>query len=385
MAFFHKIRTALPVLLALLFSASVGAEELQYNMREGVTEISQGVYDLHMLVTWICVGIGVVVFGAMFYAMFAHRRSKNPEPAKFSHNTLVEVVWTAIPFLILVVLAVPAVRLLVAMEDTSESEVTVQITGYQWKWHYKYLDQDIEFFSNLATPRSEIEHYEGEGKPSDPNYLLDVDNRVVLPVGKKIRFLITADDVLHAWWIPDFAVKKDAIPGFINEAWTKVDEPGIYRGQCAELCGKDHGFMPIVVEVVSEEDFDAWIQSKYDEQAEAERLAAEAASKSWSKEDLMSQGEQAYNTYCAACHKVDGTGTPPVFPGMIDSPITTGPVEAHISIVVNGKAGTAMQAFGAQLTDAELAAIITYERNAWGIDTGDLVQPADIAAFKAGN
>ena len=225
------------------------------NMPVGVTDISREVYDLHMIALWLCVVIAVLVFSVMFYSMFAHRKSKGVTPATFHESTTVEAVWTIIPFIILVALAVPATKTLIAMEDTSNYDLTVKITGYQWLWHYEYIDEGVEFYSVLSTPRTEINNL----APKDENYLLEVDNQLVLPVGKKVRFLITANDVLHAWWVPDLAVKKDAIPGFINEAWTNINEPGIYRGQCAELCGRDHGFMPIVVRAVEADEFDQWL------------------------------------------------------------------------------------------------------------------------------
>ena len=225
------------------------------NMPVGVTDISKDVYDMHMIALWLCVVIAVLVFGAMIYSMFAHRKSRGVTPASFHESTTVEAVWTTIPFLILIALAIPATTTLVAMEDTSEYDLTVKITGYQWLWHYEYLDEGVEFYSVLSTPRSQINGTEEKTE----NYLLEVDNELVLPVGKRVRFLITANDVNHAWWVPDLAVKKDAIPGFINEAWTKINTAGVYRGQCAELCGRDHGFMPVVVRAVEEAEFDQFL------------------------------------------------------------------------------------------------------------------------------
>ena len=271
------------------------------------------------------------------------------------------------------------------MEDTSESEMSVQITGSQWKWHYKYLDHDIEFFSNLSTPREQFENFKESGADNNPNYLLEVDNELVIPVGTKVRFLLTASDVIHSWWVPDLAVKKDAIPGFINETWTNVLTPGVYRGQCTELCGKDHGFMPVVVRALSKPDFEQWVSDKNAERIAAEKAAEAAAAQSWDLDKLMALGKTTYDAKCAACHQVSGLGLPPTFPALKDSPIALGAIDAHIEIVVDGKQGTSMAGYGSQLTDAELAAVITYERNAWGNNTGDLVQPADIQAYKAGN
>ena len=344
------------------------------NMTPGVTEVSRTVFDLHMTIFWICVVIGVLVFGVMFWSMLMHRRSTGQKPAHFHENTRVEILWTVIPLLILIGMAVPATRTLIHIYDTSEPELDIQVTGYQWKWHYKYLGQDVEFFSNLATPRAQIDNRAPKGE----HYLLEVDEPLVIPVGTKVRFLITAADVIHSWAVPALAVKKDAIPGFVNESWTRIDEPGIYRGQCTELCGKDHGFMPVVVEVKSKEDFAVWLA----ERKEQALALKELTSKDWTMEELMVRGEKAYQTACAACHMAGGEGLPPMFPALKGSPIAVGPVAEHIDIVVNGKPGTAMAAFGKQLSEVDLAAIITYERNAWGNNVGDMVTPKDVLTFK---
>ncbi|MBQ55230.1 MULTISPECIES: cytochrome c oxidase subunit II [Pseudomonas] len=344
------------------------------NMTPGATEVSRSVFDLHMTIFWICVVIGVVVFGAMIWSMIIHRRSTGQEPAHFHESTTVEILWTVVPLLILVVMAVPATKTLINIYDSSESDLDIQVTGYQWKWHYKYLGQDVEFFSNLTTPQAQINNQEAKGE----NYLREVDNPLVIPVDAKVRFLITSADVIHAWWVPAMAVKKDAIPGFINESWTRMDTPGIYRGQCAELCGKDHGFMPIVVEVKSKPDFEAWL-AKRKEEALAEK---ELTSKEWTLEELSARGEKAYATNCASCHQANGEGLPPMFPALKGSSVATGPAEEHIHTVVEGRPGTAMAAFGKQLSEVDIAAIITYERNAWGNKVGDMVTPKDILDFK---
>ncbi|MFQ3194358.1 MAG: cytochrome c oxidase subunit 2 [Colwellia sp.] len=364
--------------LGSVLSSSAWAD-MQLNLTKGVTEVSRDVYDLHMLAMYICVAIGVVVFGAMFWSMVFHRKSKGAKSADFHESTKVEILWTAIPIVILIAMAVPATKTLIDMENNADSDVTIQITGSQWKWHYKYFDQDIEFYSVLSTPREQYENQQGSTAVKGENYLLEVDKHLVIPINKKVRFLITSDDVIHAWWVPAFAVKQDANPGFINEAWTKVDKPGIYRGQCAELCGKDHGFMPIVVEVKTEADYALWL----DEQREinAQAAAAEKASltASASMDELMTLGETTYVAYCAACHQVSGVGLPPAFPALKGSAVaTTGSIAKHIDIVLNGKAGTGMQAYGKQLSMKQIAAVVTYERNAWGNNTGDTVQAADV-------
>ena len=361
--------------LAALLPLGAAHAAWELNMPRGVTLISREAYDQHMLMLWWCVGIGVVVFGAMFYSMIRHRRAAGHAAAHFHHNTLAEIVWTIIPVLILVLMAIPATRALIVMEDTSEADMTLKVTGHQWKWRYEYLEDEVDFFSSLA-PESREAIY------ADPfsreHYLLEVDNEVVLPVGRKVRILLTADDVIHAWWVPALGMKKDAIPGFINELWTRIDEPGVYRGQCAELCGKDHGYMPIVVRAVPGEEYAAWVGKKH-----AERVkAAQAALRDWSMEDLMARGEEIYLTACAACHQQDGRGTPPTFPAITGSPVATGPLDAHLDRVMNGKPGTAMAAFAGQLDDSDLAAVITFQRNALGNAVGDVVQPAAIRAAR---
>ena len=344
------------------------------NLREGVTDISQKVFDLHMLIFWICVIACVLVFAVLIYSIFTHRKSKGAVPATFHESTTVEIIWTTIPFLVLVAMAVPATTTLLALEDTRDADMSIQITGYQWKWKYDYLDEGISFFSVLTTPRDQIE---GDA-PKDDNYLLEVDNPIVVPINKKIRFLITSNDVIHSWWVPDLGWKQDAVPGFINDAWTELTEPGTYRGKCAELCGKDHGFMPIVLIAKTDEDYAAWVA----EQKSAAEAAAGDATRKLTMDELMAKGEAAYNANCAACHQANGAGIPGVFPPIAGGAISTGDVAGHIDIVVNGKAGTAMQAFGEQLNAVDLAAIITYERNAFGNNSGDMVQPADVAAAK---
>ncbi|WP_231591859.1 cytochrome c oxidase subunit II [Cellvibrio sp. pealriver] len=363
-------------LILLLLPVSASAQDSKYNMTRGATDISQQVYDLHMIIFYICCVIAAIVFSLMFWSIIHHRKSKGATPAQFHGSLKVEILWTAIPVVILVVMAIPASKTLIAMEDASKADLTVLVTGSQWKWHYKYMEYPIEFYSLLATPRDQIENQAEKTEL----YLRDVDKPLVLPTGKKIRFLVTADDVIHSWWVPAFAIKKDANPGFINETWTKVDKPGIYRGQCAELCGKDHGFMPIVVDVRTPEDFERWTQEQIEIQAQALAAEKEAAAKTQGLDELMALGQKVYETHCAMCHQVSGDGLPGAIPALKGSKMVTQDIPAHIHIVVYGKPATAMQAFGKQLSASELAAVITYERNAWGNNTGESVQVADVAA-----
>ncbi len=351
-------------------------ERWQYNMPEGVTSVSQDIHSLHMEMFWWCVWIGVVVFGVMFFSMIFHRKSRGVKPAHFHESTLLEIVWTVIPIVILVIMAWPATTTLIKLYDTSDADMDVIITGYQWRWKYDYVGEDLSFFSNLSTPQEQILGL----APKGPHYLLEVDEPLVVPVNKKIRFLITANDVIHAWWVPALGVKKDAIPGFIKESWTRINEPGIYRGQCAELCGKDHGFMPIVVEAVSEEDYRAWLGNK---KAEAEAIR-ELTSKTFTFDELYARGEEVYLRSCAACHQASGEGIPGVFASLKGVGVSVGAINEHIDVVVNGVRGTAMQAFGEQLSEVDLAAVVTYERNAWGNNMGDMAQPIDIYNHKQG-
>ncbi|KAB0291919.1 cytochrome c oxidase subunit II [Vibrio fortis] len=363
--------------MSLLVAPLVQATS-EYNMTQGVTEISGKVYELHMLIFYICCAIAFVVFGVMFYSILRHRKSKGAVAAHFHESTKVEIIWTIIPIIILIAMAIPATKTLIAMEDTSQSDLTVKITGSQWKWHYSYFGEDVEYFSLLATSDKEIEGIEAKGA----HYLLEVDKPLVLPINRKVRFLMTSDDVIHSWWVPAFAVKKDTIPGFINEAWTKIDEPGVYRGQCAELCGRAHGFMPIVVQAMEEEDFDVWLADQKALAIAEAQAAKEALDASLSLEELNTIGEQVYASRCAVCHQANGEGIPGAFPAIKGSPVALGNVSEHIDVIVYGRSGTAMQAFDNQLTEKEIAAVITYQRNAWGNDTGDVIQASDINAYK---
>jgi len=368
------------VALSLLLSSSWVHADWTVNMREGVTAISREVHSLHMTIFWVCVIIGVLVFGVMILSMLMHRKSLGVKPADFHHSTKLEILWTIIPVIILVAMAVPSTRVLSEMYDPSEADIDIEVRGLQWKWQYTYLNDDpekeVKFISSLLTPSEEI--YNQARKRE--HYLLDVDNELVIPINKKIRFLITSQDVIHAWWVPDFAVKKDAVPGFIHESWAIVEKPGIYRGQCAELCGKDHGFMPVVVRAVEQAEYEEWLAAKQEEA----KLVFETVGKQWTQDELMEKGEEVYGRVCAVCHQPNGQGLPPAFPSLVGQGISIGPIENHVDIVMHGKAGTAMQAFSSQLNAAEIAAVITYERNSWGNDQGDSIQPKEIHAMLNG-
>ena len=365
-----------PVLLFMSVSAmAAGGEASSLNMTPGVTELGREVYDLHMIILWICVAIGVAVFGVMFYSIIFHRKSRGVIPAKFHESTTVEIAWTVVPFFILIAMAVPATTTLLTLYDTDDSELDILITGYQWKWKYEYLNEEgenVSFFSNLRTPQAEIYNDEAKGE----YYLLEVDEPLVLPVDTKVRFLVTANDVIHSWWVPALAVKRDAIPGFINETWARPTEQGIYRGQCSELCGKSHGFMPIVVNVVSKEEYGEWIAAKQTEATEVKQLT----SQDFTLDELMVRGESVYDTSCLACHGANGEGG--VGNAIAGSSVATGDINAHLEIGINGVPGTSMQAFGGQLSDVDMAAVITYQRNAFGNNMGDSLQPVDVYNYK---
>ncbi|SVC25340.1 uncharacterized protein METZ01_LOCUS278194, partial [marine metagenome] len=347
------------------------------NLTEGVTPTSKMVYDLHMIILYIVTAIGVVVFGVMCWSIYHHRKSKGAVAEQFHHSTAAEIAWTVIPILILVLMAIPATKALVFMEQTGDAEMTLKVTGLQWKWKYDYLDEDISFISTLAQDSNDARQI---GSGIDPNtvenYLLDVDNYVVLPIKTKIRILTTAADVIHGWWVPDLGWKRDAIPGFINDNWTYIEEPGIYRGNCAELCGRDHGFMPIVVNAVSKEEYVAWV----DEQKAEQSAAAAGADREWTKEELLEKGAEVYAANCVACHMAEGQGLEGLFPALKGSAIVNGPASEMIMQVLNGK--NMMPAFKDLLNDVDIAAAITHERNSWGNTAADTVQPSDIKAAR---
>ncbi|MFN3983899.1 MAG: cytochrome c oxidase subunit II [Rhodocyclaceae bacterium] len=363
----------------LLFPTGAAIAQSRYNFQEPVTGIAQQLYDLHVLMLVICLIIFIGVFGVMFWAIFKHRKSRGAVAANFHENTTVEVVWTIVPVFILVGMAWPATKTILEMRDTSDPDITVKATGYQWKWGYDYLQgegEGIAFMSNLSTPRAQIEGREAKGE----HYLLEVDNPLVVPVGKKVRVLLTANDVIHSWWVPAFGVKQDAIPGFIRDTWFRAEQEGIYRGSCAELCGKDHGFMPIEVHVVSADDYSAWVTG----QLALTALRQEEDASEWTLAELMDRGGRVFATNCAACHQPDGKGLPPVFPALDGSLLVQNERDDMLKMIIHGKEGTAMAAFGAQLSDSDLAAVATYIRNSWSNSAGEPVQPADVAAARGG-
>ena len=358
----------------LLFAhcALAAGDPWRMNMHEGVTPISKDMYFLHMVAIAVCAGIGLVVFGVMFYALFHHRKSRGYKAASFHENIHIEIAWTMIPFIILIALAIPATRILMRMDDSSDADVTIKIVGYQWKWQYTYLDEGISFFSSLSTPFAQIHNKQKK----NPNYLLEVDHPLVIPVNKKVRFVVTSNDVVHSWWVPELGIKRDAIPGFIHEAWARIEKPGTYRGQCTELCGVYHGFMPIVVNAVSSEDYAKWVQQQ-------QNLPQVTASNTMTREALMTLGKEKYEAICSACHQPDGRGIPPLYPALRGSSIAVGhPSARHIELVLYGVAGSAMQSYKDQLSDEEIAAIITYERNAWENNTEDEIQPEDVQRIR---
>ena len=371
-------KSAFAALLMLsLYPSKVLSDWDALNMREGVTQVSRDVFELHMLIFYICVAIGAVVFSVMFYSLFRYTKKRNPNPSTFHESTKLEVAWTIVPFLILIAMAVPASKTLTEIYDDEEGEINIQVVGYQWKWEYKYLEDDINFFSNLSTDQDEIYNLVPKGE----NYLLEVDEPLIIPVDTRVRFLITANDVIHSWWVPDFAIKQDAIPGFINTAWTRAEETGIYRGNCTELCGKNHGFMPVVVKVVEKDEYNEWVLAKKEE---AIKLA-ELTEKEWSLGELTERGEGVYQKNCVACHQMNGEGLPPIFPALAGSDIVMFDKDRNVEILMEGVQGAAMQSFANQLSEVDMAAVITYTRQAWGnAENGDgvYVVPSDIVEYK---
>ena len=357
MAYIKKVFAKLVFAAPILFSPLAFTEKSDYNMPVGVTDVSESIFELHMIIFWICVVIGVIVFSIMFWSLWKYRKSKGAVAADFDDNFWLEIGWTVAATLVLVWMAVPSTQVMVEAYDDAEGEINILITGHQWKWHYEYLEDEVGFFSNLSTSQEQID---GD-VPKGEFYLREVDEPLVIPTNTRVRFLITGNDVIHSWWVPDFAVKQDAIPGFINTAWTNVPEPGIFRGACTELCGIKHAFMPVVVRAVEREEFDAFIAEKV-ALAEEERLLT---SKVWTKEELMARGESFYSVNCAACHQANGQGIPPVFPALAGSQIALNDSSRHIEILMEGVQGSAMAAFGDSYSEVDIASVITYTRQAW--------------------
>ena len=365
--------------LAQITNMEGGPRVNQLNLHPGVTPIAQDIAWLHWMMLIICTIIFIGVFGVMFYSIIRHRKSKGAIAARFHEHLGVEVAWTIIPFLIVIGMALPATKTVVAMKDTSSADLTVKVTGYQWKWGYEYLDgpaTGVKYLSNLSTPRAQIEGRE----PIGPNYLMEVDKPLVVPVHKKVRIMLTAEDVIHSWMVPEFGVKQDAIPGFLRDTWFRAEKVGTYRGQCAELCGKDHAYMPIVVQVMEQEDYDQWAK----EQNDLLTAQADDPNKEWTKDELNERGKQIFAQNCVACHQANGKGMPDTFPALDgDTKFVLAPKKGQIDTVLNGHPGTAMAAFRNQLTDVQIAAVITYTRNAWG-NAGKgpdpVVMPADVKA-----
>ena len=367
-----RIVAALAGLAALAVSGA--SQAIDWYFQAPASPIARDIDEVHQYVMWLIIVIFVGVFAFMFYAVWAHRRSKGHAAEQFHENTTVELLWTVIPAIILVIIAWPVTKVVIAQKDTSNPDITIKATGYQWRWGYEYLrgeGEGISFVSMLSTPREEIEGLQ----PKDANYLLEVDHDLVVPVGKKIRIITTAADVIHSWWVPAFGVKQDAIPGFLRDTWFRADRTGTFRGQCAELCGKEHGFMPIVVKVVSQDDYTKWVA----QQKTAQSAQAEDVNKQWQPQELIARGEKVYTANCVACHQANGKGNPPAFPPLAGSKTVDGPKEGHIDTVLNGRPGTAMAAWGKTLSDTDIAAVISYERNSWGNKSG-IVQPAEVKA-----
>ncbi|HEY3327079.1 MAG TPA: cytochrome c oxidase subunit II [Novimethylophilus sp.] len=380
----------------IIFFASATHAEYQLNLQTPATPIAHEIYQLHNLILLVCLFIFIVVFGVMFYALYKHRKAVGHQAVQFHENTRLEIIWTIIPFFILIGMAYPTTKTIFAMRNAGHPDISIKVTGHQWMWEYEYISEGVRYLSSSSTPRDQIDNKADKGE----HYLLEVDHPMVVPTGKKVRVLLTSTDVIHSWWLPQFGVKQDAIPGFIHEAWFQVEKPGTYRGQCAELCGVGHGFMPIVVEAMAPEEYSAWLARQKASTAEQ----AAASSRTFTLDELKAQGEKAFMANCAVCHQATGQGTAGVFPPLIDGapfsagknmtdPLTErgfwkadkivlGPKNRHLDIVMHGIPGTPMPGFSGQLSDVDIAAVISYERNSWGNHTGDVIQPAEVSALR---
>jgi cytochrome c oxidase subunit II len=366
-----RTRTVAAVAGVAGLAVSGAAHAVAWYFQSPASQMARDIDWLHQMIMWLILVIFVGVFGTMFYSCYAHRKSRGHKAAQFHENTAVEILWTVIPAIILVVIAWPVTKVVIAQKDTSAADVTVKVTGYQWKWGYDYLQgegEGISFLSALATPREQIQGLAPKGQ----NYLLEVDNEMVVPVGKKIRVLTTAADVIHAWWIPAFGAKQDAIPGFLRDTWFRAEKLGTYRGQCTELCGREHAFMPIVVRVVTAEEYTKWVADQKQKLAKA----AEDDTRTFTMQELLQRGEKVYAANCVACHQATGRGAPPAFPPLAGSKRVLGAEEQAIDVVLHGVPNTAMQSFK-QLTNADIAAVVTFARNSWGNKASE-VQPAEV-------
>jgi len=384
------LRNAALAAAALVLGATANAG-YDVDILPPASPIARQIYDLHWAILWVCVGIFVVVFGAMFYSVFKHRKAAGAKAAQFHENTTVEVIWTVIPFLILIGMAYPATKTVLEMKDASSPDLTIKVTAYQWAWEYDYLQDGVKFNSLLSTPRAQIEEWEKKGEKKNADYLLEVNNPMVVPVGKKVRLLVTANDVIHGWYVPQLGINQYGIPGFVKDTWFKADKAGTYRGQCSQICGKEHGYMPIVVVAKAPEEYAAWVKEQKAKMPAAEApqqvaaapaAPAEDPNKKWTADELKAAGEKLYAANCVACHQATGKGMPPAFPPLDGSKVANGPKAAQIALVLNGKQGTAMASF-ARLSDAELAAVITYTRSSWGNKAGE-VQPSEVKAARKG-
>ena len=375
----------LMVLLCLMSLPTLASYDV--NIPQPASPIAQQIYGLHMYILWVCATIFVVVFGLMFYSIFKFRKSNGAKPdVNFHESTLIEIIWTIIPFIILIAMAVPATKTILEMKDTSSPDLTIKVTGFQWGWRYDYSADDFGFYSNLTTPWSQIgQPGTGPTEKQGDDYLLEVDNPLVVPVGKRVRLLVTSNDVIHGWYVPQLGINQYGIPGFIKDVWFKADMVGTFKGQCSQICGKLHGYMPIAVVVKSEADYAKWVaesKTKWSTKsltpaATVTAAPAEDENKVFSLAEAREKGEKIYAANCVACHQPNGKGMPPAFPSLAGSQVVLGPSAQQINILLNGRAGTAMQSF-AQLSNSDLAAVITFTKNSFGNSVGTVIQPADI-------
>jgi cytochrome c oxidase subunit 2 len=349
----------------------------QLNLHPPVTKIAEEQQWLHWFMLIICTVIFVAVFAVMFYSIWKHRKSVGHKPATFTESITVEVVWTAVPFLIVILMALPATKVLVAQKDTTNADLTVKVTGYQWKWGYDYIKGEGEGISFISTLDSSHRAMSDAGKPAGDNYLLKVDNPLVVPVGQKVRVITTANDVIHAFMVPAFGIKQDAIPGFVRDTWFRAEKTGDFYGQCAELCGKEHAYMPIHVKVLSAADYAAWVDTEKKKQA----AKADDPAKVWALDDLSKRGEKVYAANCAACHQANGKGAGSIKAVDGSSIVLDADKSKQIAIMLNGAGNGSMPAWK-QLSDTEIAAVITYTKNNWSNKTGQIVQPAEVLAAR---